>query len=262
MLSNKLKSLLKIYKNDSYKNYLQNISLKNGSFLRKTKSILRLKETTTPLCQPNNSLATIDKEKADTLAEKLSTVFVPHSISPTPLYLETVAESLYSPLPMVPPAKPTSPAEINGIIKKLANRKSLGHNLITNQIIKNLPAKTITFLAHIYNATLRLFYFPTTWKSSVIVTILKPGKPPKHPSSYRPISLLPVLGKILEKILLKRLSHITTENKNIPNTQLPIWLSHKPLHNPPVTPGHGHNLNCFRNQKILCQSIFGRSQSI
>lgn len=40
MLSNKLKSLLKIHKNDSYKNYLQNLSLKNGSLWRKTKSIL------------------------------------------------------------------------------------------------------------------------------------------------------------------------------------------------------------------------------
>ncbi|KAL4111836.1 hypothetical protein QTP88_015719 [Uroleucon formosanum] len=94
---------------------------------------------------------------------------------------------------MAPPAKPTSPAEISGIIKNLANRKSPGHDLLTNKIIKNLPAKTIIFLAHIYNATLRLSYFPTTWKSSVIVTILKSGKPPEHPSSYRPISLLPVL---------------------------------------------------------------------
>jgi len=104
------------------------------------------------------------------------------------------------------------------IIKKLAKRKYPGHDLIINQIIKSLPAKTIIFLAHIYNATLCLSYFPTTWKSSVIVTILKPGKPPEHPSSYWSISLLPVLGKILEKTLLKRLSHITTENKNIPTS--------------------------------------------
>jgi len=39
-ISKKLKSVLKIHKNDSYKNYLQNLSLKNGSLWRKTKSIL------------------------------------------------------------------------------------------------------------------------------------------------------------------------------------------------------------------------------
>jgi hypothetical protein len=117
MLSNKLKSLLKIHKNDSYKNYLQNLSLKNSSLWCKTKSILRLKETTPPLGRSNNSLATTDKEKADTLAEELSSAFVLHSISPPPLHLETVAESFYSPLPMALPAKPTSPAEKSGIIK-------------------------------------------------------------------------------------------------------------------------------------------------
>jgi hypothetical protein len=68
MLSNKLKSLLKIHKNDSYKNHLQNLSLENGSLWRKTKSILRLKEITPPLQRPNNTLAVTDSEKADTLA--------------------------------------------------------------------------------------------------------------------------------------------------------------------------------------------------
>jgi len=86
MLSNKLKSLLKTHKNDSYKNYLQNLSLQNGSLWRKTKSILRLKETAPPLLRPNNSLAVTDKEKADTLAEELSTVFRPHSIPSQPRY--------------------------------------------------------------------------------------------------------------------------------------------------------------------------------
>lgn len=230
MLSNKLKSLLKTHKNDSYKNHLQNLSLQNGSLWRKTKAILRLKETTPPLLRPNNSLAVTDKEKADTLAEELSTVFRPHSIPSPPLHLKMITESLLSPLPMALPAKSTSPAEINGIIKKLANRKSPGHDLITNKVIKNLPPKTIIALTHIYNATLRLSYFPTTWKSSVIVTILKPSKPPENPSSYRPISLLPVLGKILEKILLKRLSLITEQNKNLPNFQFGFRTNHSTTH--------------------------------
>jgi len=150
MLSNKLKSLLKIHKNDSYKNYLQNLSLKNGSLWHKTKSILRLKDITPPLQRPNNTLAVTDTEKADTLANELSTVITLHSITPPPQHLEMITESLLSPLP----AKPTSPAEIRGIIKKMANKKSPGHDLITNKVIKNLPAKTIIHLTHIYNATL------------------------------------------------------------------------------------------------------------
>jgi hypothetical protein len=35
-----------------------------------------------------------------------------------------------------------------------------------------------------------------------VLPILKPGKDPTQPSSYRPISLLDTVGKLFEKILL------------------------------------------------------------
>jgi hypothetical protein len=46
--------------------------------------------------------------------------------------------------------------------------------------------------------------------------IAKPGKTPSEVTSYRPISLLPLLSKILEKIILKRLTPTLTVNKVIP----------------------------------------------
>lgn len=73
------------------------------------------------------------------------------------------------------PAKQTFLAEIASIIKKLANNKS---QVISSKVVKNLPTKVIVHLTHIYNAALRLSYFPTTWKLSVIVTVPKPVKPP------------------------------------------------------------------------------------
>lgn len=229
-LSNKLKSLLKTHKANLYKNHLQNLSLTNGSLWRKTKSILRIKDSPPPLRRADNSLASTDKEKADILAEELSGVFKPHLI-PTPApHMSSVMESLQSTLPMALPTKPTSPAEIVGIIKKLANNKSPGHDLISNKVVKNLPMKSIVHLAHIYNAALRLSYFPTSWKASVIVTVLKPGKPPENPSSYRPISLLPVLGKILEKIILKRITTIAQSKNSIPNFQFGFRAHHATTH--------------------------------
>lgn len=206
MLSNKLKSLLKIHKNDSYKNYLHNSLAKIGSLWRKTKSILQLKKTIPPLCQPNNFPVVSDKEKADTLAEELSTIFIPHSISPPPLHLEMFSVTLF-PITYCAIRK-TYLTSWNKRYskKKLTNRKFPGRDLITSKVTKNLLTKTIISLTRIYNATLRFSYFSTIWKSLVIVTLLKPGKPPEIPSLYRPISLLPVPGKILEKILLKRLA--------------------------------------------------------
>jgi len=60
------------------------------------------------------------------------------------------------------PAKPTSPGEIELIIKKLHNKKAPGYDWITNLTAKNLPKKTIILLSYIYNAILRLSYFPLT----------------------------------------------------------------------------------------------------
>jgi len=91
------------------------------------------------------------------------------------------------------------PDEIYTIINKISAKKSPGHDLIMNYIVKNLTRKAIIFLSHLYNAILRLSFFPSTWKHSIVVLILKPNKPPENPASYRPISLLPTLSKIFEK---------------------------------------------------------------
>ena len=47
-------------------------------------------------------------------------------------------------------------------------------------------------------------YFPIIFKDGMVILILKPGKDPTKVSSYRPITLLEVPGKILEKIINER----------------------------------------------------------
>jgi hypothetical protein len=60
-------------------------------------------------------------------------------------------------------------------------------------------------LVHIFNAVLHTHHFPTGWKHARVISILKPGKDPAQPTSYRPISLLDTIGKVFEKILLTRI---------------------------------------------------------
>ncbi|GFV27151.1 RNA-directed DNA polymerase from mobile element jockey [Trichonephila clavipes] len=56
-------------------------------------------------------------------------------------------------------------------------------------------------------------YFPKSWKTAVVVPILKPGKNSALAESYRPISLLPVLSKLAEKIILARLNDYLEREK-------------------------------------------------
>jgi hypothetical protein len=91
--------------------------------------------------------------------------------------------------------------------------------LIPSEILKHPPEKAIQLLAHIYNSELRTTHFPTLWKYSIVKMIHKPSKPTLthlH-SSYRPISLLPLLGKVLENLLLHRLYPIIDSLQIIPD---------------------------------------------
>ncbi|GFT70271.1 RNA-directed DNA polymerase from mobile element jockey [Trichonephila clavipes] len=64
---------------------------------------------------------------------------------------------------------------------------------------------------------LTLRYFPKSWKTAVVVPILKPGKNSALAESYRPISLLPLLSKLAEKVILALLNdHLERENILIP----------------------------------------------
>ncbi|GFW72668.1 RNA-directed DNA polymerase from mobile element jockey [Trichonephila clavipes] len=64
---------------------------------------------------------------------------------------------------------------------------------------------------------LTLRYFPKSWKTVVLVPILKHGKNSALAESYRPISLLPVHSKLSEKVILARLNdHLEREKILIP----------------------------------------------
>lgn len=56
--------------------------------------------------------------------------------------------------------------------------------------------------------------------------LAKPNKPPNEAKSYRPTSLLPILSKVYEKILLKRIKPILDESNLIPNHQFGFRESH------------------------------------
>ncbi|XP_047993599.1 uncharacterized protein LOC125232032 [Leguminivora glycinivorella] len=85
-------------------------------------------------------------------------------------------------------------------------KKAPGEDGITADIAQEI-AKSTPLLLDLYNKCLRSLYFPKAWKRAYIRVILKPGKDAYDtPKAYRPIGLLPVLGKILEKIIVRRLT--------------------------------------------------------
>ena len=65
------------------------------------------------------------------------------------------------------------------------------------------------------NASLQFSYIPSSWKLAYISMILKPMKNPNQPLSYRPISLLSTLAKLMERVIQSRLLDWTKKNNII-----------------------------------------------
>ena len=93
--------------------------------------------------------------------------------------------------------------------------KAPGDDTIQNIALKNISRKALVQIAYIINAIIRVGHFPQCWKTSIVLRILKPGKNPEKPASYRPISLLPSLNKITEKIILNRIKKHEKQQKQI-----------------------------------------------
>ena len=104
--------------------------------------------------------------------------------------------------------------ELLHIVSKLNNKKAPGRDNISNQMIKVLSPMLVPILTKIFNKCFSLEYFPIPWKAASIIVLPKPNKTEyMDPKSYRPISLISNIGKLLERVLKDRIEqHLTTNN--------------------------------------------------
>lgn len=72
--------------------------------------------------------------------------------------------------------------------------------------LKHLGPFALDALTALYNRSVSNNCIPTRWKVASVIPILKPGKDPTSPSSYRPISLLSNVSKILERLVLNEIA--------------------------------------------------------
>lgn len=79
------------------------------------------------------------------------------------------------------------------------------------------------------NNYIRTGYLPVQSKVTQIIMIPKPHKPLEEASSYRLISLLPIISKIFEKAMLKRLRPILEETRILPDNQFGFRQKHSAI---------------------------------
>ena len=93
-----------------------------------------------------------------------------------------------------------SPEEVFVLINKLDVNKANGPDCISTFMLKATASSIASPLAKLFSLSLTTGKFPKMWKIASIVPIPKLGNK-SDPSNYRPVSLLSIVSKILEKIV-------------------------------------------------------------
>ena len=106
----------------------------------------------------------------------------------------------------------TTYEEVEKIIHELKNDCSSGYDNIPIRLIKPVSQYIISPIVDIINTSIDSKTFPKQWKRARVCPVPKIDNPTKL-KDYRPISILPVMSKIYERVILKQLcSYIETNN--------------------------------------------------
>ena len=98
--------------------------------------------------------------------------------------------------------------DVLGLIRSLKTNSASGPDTISSQMLKGATPSISGHLADLFNRSLSSGVIRTDWKTSNIT----PAGDPKLTTNYRPISLLSIPSKILERIVHNRLMTYLSRN--------------------------------------------------
>jgi exonuclease III len=107
--------------------------------------------------------------------------------------------------------EPAQNPEISKVIKSLKTKDSTGFDNISTRLLKFINNEISPVLCLIINQSLLTGIFPSKLKIAKIIPIYKKGDNMIF-SNYRPVSLLPSISKVFEKIVFKQIISYFTEN--------------------------------------------------
>ena len=108
--------------------------------------------------------------------------------------------------------------ELNKLIMSIPVYKSSGIDNISSKALKDAFSILNDQLLYIMNQSILSGIFPDAWKLATVIPLPKVNNP-SDVSDYRPISLLPLPGKLLEKLLHSQLIGYLENNNLLNNKQ-------------------------------------------
>ena len=103
--------------------------------------------------------------------------------------------------------------QVADVMNAMPSNKAPGIDKVPTRVLKDSLLITLPFITSIINASLLASTFPEVWKTAEITPIPKQGNH-ELPNNNRPISLLPALSKVCERVAYNQgVTYLTTEER-------------------------------------------------
>ncbi len=120
--------------------------------------------------------------------------------------VKKIAESSFDDPDVVMKGQLFTSDEIASVVSKLKLGKKGGFDSLTNEHVKYGGPVLYRCLAKLFNAMYSNEYIPQGMKRGLIITLYKGSRKSDDRKNYRGISLLPVLAKLFDNVLLNRIN--------------------------------------------------------
>ena len=104
--------------------------------------------------------------------------------------------------------------QVNSAIKICRSSRAYGPDTLSIFHLKNLGPQATYHLTALYNDSHKSCHLPSIWKTSLVITMPKPGKDSSQCTSYRPIWLLCPAAKVLEALILPSINEFLSPAKD------------------------------------------------
>ena len=103
--------------------------------------------------------------------------------------------------------------DVKKVIQQLKNGKAADYAGLTSEHLKHAVDEVAPSITNIINAMFTKAEIPEELKTGIITPVLKKGKEKTVPTNYRGITVMPLIGKLVEAIIKDRINPIPYSGK-------------------------------------------------
>ena len=109
--------------------------------------------------------------------------------------------------------EPTNSSNVLKLLSKLCKSKATGLDNISAKLLRECPDLISNSLTTIFNKSIQTGVFPDEWKNARVTPLYKRAGKRNDMTNYRPISIIPAVAKVFERIIYDQVYKYLTDNK-------------------------------------------------